>query len=212
MSADVNRRKWRNFLIYPRIQLSLALINVGFVLLIVVVLIVTLLAPLFYAMGGPQDLKVRYAIAELLLRILDRFGISMLLVLVISALCYIVFSHRLCGPLINIKHTLDSVARGDLTRKVSLRRRDLLKEEAASINAMLLSLESRIGLLKANQLSLSPMIEELAEGDLKNEFRRLYRQNQVFLDQWVMDPGAGTKEVPSADLNEVGRYSIKGPL
>ena len=50
MSADVNRRKWRKFLIYPRIQLSLALIHAGFALLIVVVLIVTLLAPLYHAM------------------------------------------------------------------------------------------------------------------------------------------------------------------
>ncbi len=212
MSAVVNRRKWRNFFVYPQIQLRLALINIGFVLLIAAVLIVTLLAPLYYAMGGPEDLKVRYAVAELLLRILDRFGISMLLVLVISAVCYIVFSHRLCGPLVNIKHTLDSVARGDLTRKVRLRRRDFLKEEAAGINAMLLALERGINVLKANQFSLSQMTEKLAEGDLKDEFRKLFRQNQLLLDQWVVGPGDGKKEPPFADPDQVGQYSAKDPL
>lgn len=212
MSAVANQRKWRSFLIYPKIQLRLALIHIGFVLVILVVLVETLLVPLYYGMEGPGDLRVRYAMAEVLLHLLDRFPISMLLILIISAICYIVFSHRLCGPLVNMRHTFESVTRGDLTRTVRLRRRDFLKDEAASINAMLLALESRIGSLKANQLSLSPMIEELAEGDLKNQFRMLYRQNQLVLDQWVMGPGDGKKDAPSTDPNEVGQYSVEDPL
>ncbi len=189
MNTARNRRKWRNFLIHPRFQLRLAMIHTVFVLLVVVVLVVAVLAPLYMQMQGPDDLRIRYATAQLLLGILDRIGIVLVLILVISAAYHIVFSHRLCGPLVNIGHTFDAIARGDLTRKVYLRRRDFLKDEAANINTMIIAMETRISDLKANQKGLAVAVGSLPDGEEKNRLEALLKQNEALLRQWVVSGG-----------------------
>jgi methyl-accepting chemotaxis protein len=187
MKTEKNNRRWRNFLIRPDFQLRLALVHIWFVVLVVIVLAVALLVPLYFDIHGSDDLWARYVTAELLLRLLNRLGIVVLLIAVVSAAYHIVFSHRLCGPLVNMGHTFESVGKGNLTRKVRLRRKDFLQEEAAHINGMLSALEMRIGDLKDNQEKASSVVEQLAEGDPEGQLRELVRRNQVLLDQWIVN-------------------------
>jgi methyl-accepting chemotaxis protein len=190
MSMTGNRRKWRNILIHPRFQLRLALIHTGFVVLVLAVLIIALLSPLYFEIYGSKDLWVRYATAELLLHVLNRLGVVVLVITAISGVYHIVFSHRLCGPLVNIGHTLDSLARGDLRRKVFLRQKDYLQEEAQKINLIVGTLEARIGALKTSQDNLAAIAGQLDEGELKEKLRTLLAENKAVLDQWMVSPAA----------------------
>ena len=73
---------------------------------------------------------------------MDRVVVVVLLIIAISLIYQIIFSRRMCGPLINIGHTFDYLSKGDMTHQVFLRREDFLKEEAARINDMIASLNS----------------------------------------------------------------------
>jgi methyl-accepting chemotaxis protein len=62
--------------------------------------------------------------------------------------------------MINIKNTIQEVARGNFTRKVYLRKNDFLKEEAATLNHMIDQLSGYFDDIREENTSLLAMIEE----------------------------------------------------
>jgi methyl-accepting chemotaxis protein len=185
MNDQKNRRRWRNIVVRPGFQLRLALSHCVFVLAVVMVLVASLLSTFYLDVQGSNDLWARYASAELLWRIFGRFGLAILAILAISAIYYIVFSHRLCGPLVNIRHTAERVLAGDLTRKVFLRRTDFLKEEAAVINSMVTKLDERITFLKVNHADLLAAGRQVPEGPEKDRLYKLLKQQERLMEQWT---------------------------
>jgi hypothetical protein len=187
MSETKNRRKWRNFLINPGFQLRLALIHTLFVVFVVVMLVVILLSPLYYEIHTTSELWSQYTLGQFMLNLMDRVVVVVLLIIVISVPYQIIFSHRLCGPLVNMGHTFDCLSKGDMTRKVFLRRKDFLKEEAARINGVVSSLNMKVSMLKKIQADLSSTALQLPAGPLEDRLRMLLQQNQEHLDQWTVD-------------------------
>lgn len=188
MGTNINRRKWRHILIHPGFQLRLAITHCAFVVMVVLVFAASLLSTFYLDVQGSDDLWTRYASAELLLRVFGRFGTALIVIVVISFVYHIVFSHRLCGPLVNIRHTLDAVAQGNLTRKVYLRRRDFLKEEAATINAILVRMNTCISSLKQiEEEALSETLRSPA-GPAGDRVRALLLEQQALLEEWTIEP------------------------
>ena len=74
-----------------------------------------------------------------------------------------------------------------MTRKVFLRRKDFLKEEAFRINAMMAALNDKIGLLKANQTDLSLLAAKLPQGSVEDGIRNAIERNQALLDEWTLN-------------------------
>ncbi|MHB9096708.1 MAG: hypothetical protein ACYC5X_02680, partial [Syntrophales bacterium] len=105
MAAAVNRRKWNRFLIHTSFQLRLVLGNLIFQIMVIVVFCLVLLSTVYYDVKIADSLWGRYASAELLLRLFERGGIMIMVIIAISIGYHIVFSHRLCGPVVNMKHT-----------------------------------------------------------------------------------------------------------
>jgi len=99
MSKCSNRRKLRNYLINPSFQLRLALIHTIFVVLVLAIIVSTLLAPFYPGAHESKDLWMRYVTAKLTLVLMDRVALLILVIVAISIVYQIVFSHRLCGPL-----------------------------------------------------------------------------------------------------------------
>lgn len=61
------------------------------------------------------------------------------------------FSHRLVGPLVRFRRTLQEMARGELVRPIKLRESDYLLELRDDFNAMLEALQRRgVPVLKPN--------------------------------------------------------------
>lgn len=179
-----NRRSWRNFLAYPNFQFRLALIQIVFVGVVAAVLFFTLIMPEYGNPITPDNTLMQYAVAQMVLQVFDRVGLAMAAIMVASALYHISFSHRLCGPLINMGHTFDRLAQGDTTRKVFLRRKDFLKKEAQRINEMLSAVETRITELKKNHEAMADAARQLPIGQMEDRLRRLMEENQRLLDQW----------------------------
>ena len=105
MITSGNQRKWRNILVHPSFQLRLALIHIAFIVLIIAVIFTVFAIILHYDLRGSGDLWAQYATARLMLLLLERMAVIVLLVVVASVVYHIIFSHRLCGPLVNMGHT-----------------------------------------------------------------------------------------------------------
>ena len=203
MSEYKNRRKWRNYLINPGFQLRLALVHTLFVVVVVVVLVAILLSPLYYEIQTTSELWSQYVLAQFMLNLMDRVAVVVLVIIVISVIYQIIFSHRLCGPFINMNHTFECLSKGDLTRKVFLRRKDFLKKEAENINGMVDALNKRVCTLKKVQTDLSSTALQLPEGTLEDRLRTVIQQNQTLLDEWIVDfdePEAKSIHDSSIDL------------
>ncbi|MBL8033714.1 MAG: methyl-accepting chemotaxis protein [Leptospiraceae bacterium] len=57
---------------------------------------------------------------------------------------FLLFSHRIAGPVLRIERTLEEILHGDLTHRISLRHGDELKETADHLNTMLDGLQARV--------------------------------------------------------------------
>jgi signal transduction histidine kinase len=128
--------------------------------------------------------------------LLDRLIIALPLIFVISFIHFIVLTHRFCGPMINIKNTLQEVARGNFTRKVFLRKNDFLKEEATILNHMIDQLAGHYEEIREDNTILLAMIEgkldentgETAESHILNKVKANAVHTRNILDRVKIDP------------------------
>ncbi|HRP69378.1 MAG TPA: HAMP domain-containing protein [Turneriella sp.] len=97
---------------------------------------------------------------------------ALALVMVLSlTILFVLFSHKIAGPILRIERTFEEVLGGDLTHRITLRHGDELKETADHLNTMLDGLEARIK--RIHQMShymqenLQQMIQE-APADKKD--------------------------------------------
>jgi nitrogen fixation/metabolism regulation signal transduction histidine kinase len=149
--------------------------------------------------AGKDELWVQYLSASMFLVLLDRLVIALALIFVISFIHLIVLTHRFCGPMINIKKTIQEVARGNLTRKVFLRKNDFLKEEAAILNHMIDQLSGRFEDIRADNAVLLARIEEKLDGDndgveiipILNEVKANAVHTRDILDKVKINPDKG---------------------
>ncbi len=153
-------RKLHNYLIAKNIQLRIVIINFLYLCLISLVLVLTVLSPYFYDIFDKDELWVQYLSAKTFLVLLDRLIIALPLIFIISFIHFIVLTHRFCGPMINIKNTIQEVARGNFTRKVFLRKNDFLKEEAATLNHMVDQLAGHYEDIREDNTVRLAMVEE----------------------------------------------------
>jgi methyl-accepting chemotaxis protein len=199
MKPKKNVRKIQNYLIAKDIQFRIVITNFLYLCLISLVLVLVVLSPYFYDIFDKDELWVQYLSASMFLVLLDRLVIALALIFVISFIHLIVLTHRFCGPMINIKKTIQEVARGNLTRKVFLRKNDFLKEEAAILNHMIDQLSGRFEDIRADNAVLLARIEEKLDGDndgveiipILNEVKANAVHTRDILDKVKINPDKG---------------------
>ena len=67
---------------------------------------------------------------------------------IVSVLTFLFFSHRIAGPIVNLRASLERIAAGDLTVRVRLRKKDELKEVAEVLNHFTEAMDRQIGRVK----------------------------------------------------------------
>jgi len=184
-----NQRKLRNFLIKKEVQLRLALSNLSFLILLIIVLIATLLSPLYFDMLQSDQLWTQYVSANLLWRLLYRIALAVILMVLLAIAYQIVLTHRLCGPLVNFGKTYQKAIQGDLTRDIHLRRHDFLKPEAELVNRMLDTFRSSIRELKKTQQVFDAAAAELQPGEkldgrIVERLQTAVQKNKACLMYW----------------------------
>lgn len=157
-----DRRKLKNYLIRRDVQLKFMCINLLFMFLITFVTIFVILFPLVSLMYYSDNVELQYQAAKSFVVIFKDLPIALGLVLILFIMQQILTTHQLCGPLVNFAHTFERIAKGDLTRKVYLRRYDLLKEEKQYINEMVDALSLSIGNIKEDHHTLLSALNEIA--------------------------------------------------
>ena len=160
MTAKKRARKLNNYIIARDIQLRIVITNFIYLCLISLVLVLVVLSPYFYDIFKDDELWVQYLSAKTFIVLLDRLVIALPLIFLISFFHFILLTHRFCGPMINIKNTLQEVARGNFTRKVFLRKKDFFKEEAATLNHMIDQLSGYFEDIREDNATLLAMLEE----------------------------------------------------
>lgn len=196
MKPNKRPRKLKNYLISKDIQLRIIITNFLYLCLISLVLILTVLSPYFYDIFNDDELWVQYLSAKTFIVLLDRLIIALPLIFVISFIHFIVLTHRFCGPMINIKNTMQEVARGNFTRKVYLRKNDFLKEEAATLNHMIDELSGYFEDIRENNVTLLAMLKEkrdagkqgVEENHFIKEIEENARHTRNILDKIITDP------------------------
>ena len=193
MEKQPNRRSWKNYLVRTDIQLPIIATNLAFVIAVGAILIVILLSPLYYDMLIAEEPWVRHISGNLFLILLQRLAMALLLIAILAAIHQTILSHRLCGPLVNFGHTFDKMVRGDFSRKVHLRRRDFLKAEAVSVNAIINRLNTDGAVIKKDTKQMAMLVEALRKQHLQGESAKLvdelYESIQSCLktvDRWTL--------------------------
>jgi nitrogen fixation/metabolism regulation signal transduction histidine kinase len=183
MKPKKKARKLHNYLIARDIQLRIVITNFLYLCLISLVLVLVVLSPYFYDIFNNDELWVQYLSAKTFLVLLDRLVIALPLIFLISFIHFIVLTHRFCGPMINIKNTIQEVARGNFTRKVFLRKNDFLKEEAATLNHMIDQLSGHFEAIREDNAAMLAMLEEKREAGLQgvdeNQFLKEVKENAM---------------------------------
>ena len=189
-------RKLKNYLIAKDIQLRLVLSNFLYLCLISLVLVLAVLSPYFYDIFKNDELWIQYVSAKTFLVLLDRLILALPFIFVISFIHFIVLTHRFCGPMINIKNTIQEVARGNFTRKVFLRKNDFLKKEASILNHMIDQLAGHYEDIREDNTVLLAMTEEKLDENTDGigikPFLNMIKANAVhtrnILDKVKIDP------------------------
>lgn len=148
-----NQRRFKNYLIDSSVQLKIAATNLGYMLVVMVILI-SVLIPQYLEMWRPADPHYQLAAAKLFLLLLDQMALAVVAIFIIAFAHQVLMTHRICGPLVNFSNTFQSIRNLDLTRRVHLRRSDLLKRTANEINEMSAALVENIKRIQTDQEAL----------------------------------------------------------
>jgi methyl-accepting chemotaxis protein len=154
MEKQKNRRSLRNYLILKDVQLKLMAINFLNILLVVTVTVTVLMAPLYLPLAGSASMEEEYYAALFSVALTKQLPIVLGLVLLLFIGNQFIITHQFCGPIKNFCNTFREITSGNLTRKVRLRKRDMLQSEAESINSMIDGLTQLIGGIKKEHAGL----------------------------------------------------------
>jgi methyl-accepting chemotaxis protein len=160
MKSNANRRKLRNFFISKDLQRPMIVAHSAYLLYVVVAVIATVLSPYYIDIFKTGDLWVKHFSAKMFIVLLERLSITGLFIMVISFFHFFIFTHKFCGPLVNIGRTIAKISERDFTRKIYLRKGDFLKNEAKQINTMMKALSNSIAMIQKENLLLVKDLEE----------------------------------------------------
>jgi methyl-accepting chemotaxis protein len=155
------KRKFRNYLINKDLQLRMIRNNLFYQLICVIVTVSILLYSLVQDMIYSPDLESQYRAAQTFLLLVKWLVPAILILLILFMAHTIITTHRICGPLVNFTHTFESIAKGDLTRKVYLRKGDYFKSECDRLNLMIVGISGLINRLFANYDQLRATLQSL---------------------------------------------------
>ena len=137
MERPKSRRRFASYLVKKDIQLRGIVYNLIFLLIVALVTLATALAPMWQKMLQSHDIEVQFYAASILLNFLKRWTPVMSVVFIIFIIHQLLLTHRACGPLVNFMHSIKEIAKGNLTRRSSIRKCDYLGDECNEINQMM---------------------------------------------------------------------------
>jgi methyl-accepting chemotaxis protein len=131
------QRKLKNLLIDKDIQLRIIVNTLLYLAFSIIVMLSVMFYPLALDITLSNDLEVQYNAAYAFLFLVQRLIPAVIVLFILFGTHMVFVTHRICGPLENFAQTLEKIAKGDLTRRVSLRKDDYFKRKSTQINHMI---------------------------------------------------------------------------
>jgi methyl-accepting chemotaxis protein len=169
MTSQANRRKLKNLFISRELQRPMIMAHLAYLLFVLVAVIATVLSPYYTDILTEGDLWAKHFSAKMFMVLLGRLSITCIFIVCISFFHFVIFSHKFCGPLVNIGHTIERISKGDITRKIYLRKGDFLKDEARQINSMMDALSASLVVIKKENNLLFEDIDEYIQAHDKQK-------------------------------------------
>lgn len=182
--AQLNRRRRRSLLQNPRAQLILALLIVNYLVVYTVALSALALGPtVVLLLGNPRALvedpgQAAVAATELVL-FEDRVWPFAVLLIALFGLHSIAISHRIFGPLVQVRELARRVAAGDLTCRAAFRSSDNLGDLSESLNRMLSTLDTRVAAVQSACDATTQEIDQLHRAQFSTAGDRMAAMTQV---------------------------------
>ena len=154
----------RKFVVDPRLQISFLLITLGYVGFLLLVLSVSLFAPLVFQLRHADSASPDVLAPALsILYLHDRFWLPALLAIIVIVLHSVRTTHRIAGPLYRFRRVFEALRDGVLPRPVRLRKGDYLTEEMDIINGALQALRGEAAQLQEQADTLHECLRRFRE-------------------------------------------------
>jgi hypothetical protein len=193
--------------------------HLAYISYVAVTIIATVLSPFYTDIFQTNELGIQHLSAKLFIVLLERLTIASLFILVISLFYYVIFTHKFCGPLVNIRHTIARLSEKDFTRKIYIRKGDFLKKEVDEMNAMMKTLSNSIKIVKReNHLLIEDIDASMRSNNIQTDIdeklkgfqdraHRCKRQldNFQLIDEMSDETGSNGRPLPASEnkLSEV---------
>ena len=149
-------------LINKQVQTRIMVINFLSMLVIVLINTAIMLSSSLCNIYYPDE-SIWWQAIDLYALSSESLVLSMAAVFILAVVSQMFISHKICGPLVNFTSSYKRMAKGDLTRKIRLRKHDLLTNEANQFNEMLSQLSVHIEVLKKDNQKLIQTLHELTD-------------------------------------------------
>lgn len=159
----------------------------------VLLAVMVLLAGLGLYFIANRDLTQSYFAAHLALKnvqqiLFPAIIIANVVMLVLSGVVLIFYTHRIAGPAYRLGMALRQIAKGDLNQKVIFRKNDYLQELASDANMMLAFLRRQVGEMQQQCAALNTAWEQAeaagftpqANAELAAVLQKLVREAEGF--------------------------------
>lgn len=155
-------RRRRQYFLKDTLQFRLVAVSFVYQLLILLVFAGAIFVPVGLQLEGPilSSSQFQEAAAQFLV-LHRRVWPPLIITLVLLTLHSVFFSHRIAGPLYRFHTVYKAVARGELTVRTGIRKRDFLQKEADALREMVDALRAKIGDVQASSGEVAAILTEL---------------------------------------------------
>lgn len=155
-----HKRQLKNLFINRSLQLKLVFISLGYMAIMLAITLSFTLLPVLHTMFGTTDPLVQYQSAQTFILLAQRLVPAVLFLFFLFFIHLVLMTHRVCGPLVNFTHTFECMAEGDFTRRIHLRKKDYLTDEAEMINEVLDNLKHHVTAIQEESHALEASLKE----------------------------------------------------
>ncbi len=164
----MQQRTWRRRNYFIRREFQGKFVLRFFLAILIGAVIFTLIFSLFSAHTitvtyEDSTLKIDHTPRALFVEIVRAYGVYIFLLGLGISLVSLFLSHRIAGPVYRLEKTLEEVATGNLSQRITLRKNDDLKELATSTNKMIRVLSGRIEGLRDDAAVAEGKLRKLLE-------------------------------------------------
>lgn len=141
-------RDRRRQVFFDELQHRLLLVNIGYFSIVLAIFVAALFGPLVARLLDPASTMLeRESVASQFFWLDQSIWVPLFLTFVGLGAHSVLVSHRIAGPLYQLRRVLSAVADGDLTVRATLRKKDYLRKEEAVVNDLVQALNARLSVV-----------------------------------------------------------------